>query len=63
MNKTMSKSQKEKLSVLAMLDAEDSKIDSNPGLNAKATVKTGEFETMFQAATKEQDQEQLRPLS
>ena len=51
----MSKSQKEKLSVLAMLDAEDSKIDSNPGLNAKATVKTGEFETMFQAATKEQD--------
>ncbi len=55
MNKTISKSQKEKLSVLAMLDAEDSKIASNPGLNAKTTVKTGEFETMFQAASKDQD--------
>ncbi len=55
MNKTISKSQKEKMSVLAMLDAEDSKIASNPGLNAKTTVKTGEFETLFQAATKDQD--------
>lgn len=55
MNKTISKSQKEKMSVLAMLDAEDSKIASNPGLNAKATVKTGEFETLFQASTKDQD--------
>jgi len=43
------------MSVLAMLDAEDSKIASNPGLNAKTTVKTGEFETLFQAATKDQD--------
>jgi small subunit ribosomal protein S1 len=55
MNKTISKSQKEKMSVLAMLDAEDSKIAANPGLNAKTTVKTGEFETLFQAATKDQD--------
>ncbi len=43
------------MSVLAMLDAEDSKIAANPGLNAKTTVKTGEFETLFQAATKDQD--------
>ncbi len=55
MNKTISKSQKEKMSVLAMLDAEDSKIASNPGLNAKVTVKSGEFETMFQAASKDQE--------
>ncbi len=55
MNKTISKSQKEKLSVLAMLDAEDSKIASNPGLNAKVTVKSGEFETLFQAASKDQE--------
>ncbi len=38
-----------------MLDAEDSKIASNPGLNAKVTVKSGEFETMFQAASKDQE--------
>ena len=54
MNKTISKSQKEKLSVLAMLDAEDSKIAANPGFNAEAD-KTGEFETMFQASTLDQD--------
>ena len=54
MNKTISKSQKEKLSVLAMLDAEDSKIAANPGFNAQAN-KTGEFETMFQASTQDQD--------
>jgi small subunit ribosomal protein S1 len=54
MNKTISKSQKEKLSVLAMLDAEDSKIAANPGFNAQAD-KTGEFETMFQASTQDQD--------
>jgi small subunit ribosomal protein S1 len=54
MNKTISKSQKEKLSVLAMLDAEDSKITANPGFNAQAD-KTGEFETMFQASTQDQD--------
>lgn len=54
MNKTISKSQKEKLSVLAALDAEDAKIPANPGFNAKAD-KAGEFETLFQAATNEQD--------
>src|SRR6218665_3609990 len=54
MNKTIRKSQKEKLSVLAMLDAEDSKIAANPGFNAQAD-KTGEFETMFQASTQDQD--------
>lgn len=42
------------MSVLAMLDAEDSKIQANPGFNAEAD-KTGEFETMFQASTKDQD--------
>lgn len=37
-----------------MLDAEDSSIPANPGFNAKADT-TGEFETMFQAATQDQD--------
>ena len=53
MNKTLSKSQKEKLSVLALLDAEDAKIPANPGLNNQ--VSGGEFEELFAAATKEQD--------
>src|SRR3989338_4695534 len=53
MNKTLSKSQKEKLSVLALLDAEDAKIPANPGLNSQASG--GEFEELFAAATKEQD--------
>ncbi|WP_409479435.1 30S ribosomal protein S1 [Pseudobdellovibrio sp. HCB154] len=54
MNKTLSKSQKEKLSVLAMLDAEDSKIPANPGIHSGAN-KAGEFEKLFEASTKEQD--------
>ncbi len=37
-----------------MLDAEDAKIEANPGFNAEAD-KTGEFETMFQASTLDQD--------
>lgn len=53
MNKTLSKSQKEKQSVLAMLDAEDAKIPANPGLNNQAAG--GEFEQLFSASTKEQD--------
>jgi small subunit ribosomal protein S1 len=53
MNKTLSKSQKEKQSVLAMLDAEDAKIPANPGLNNQASG--GEFEQLFSASTKEQD--------
>ncbi|MBY0555307.1 30S ribosomal protein S1 [bacterium] len=53
MNKTLSKSQKEKQSVLALLDAEDAKIPANPGLNNQASG--GEFEKLFSASTKEQD--------
>ncbi len=53
MNKTLSKSEKEKLSVLALLDAEDAKIPANPGLNNQASG--GEFEQLFSASTKEQD--------
>ena len=53
MNKTLSKSQKEKQSVLAILDAEDAKIPANPGLNNQASG--GEFEKLFSASTKEQD--------
>lgn len=53
MNKTLSKSEKEKQSVLAMLDAEDAKIPANPGLNNQASG--GEFEQLFSASTKEQD--------
>ena len=54
MNKTLSKSQKEKLSVLALLDAEDAKIPANPGIHSGAQ-RAGEFEKLFEAATKEQD--------
>ncbi len=54
MNKTLSKSQKEKLSVLAMLDAEDSKIPENPGIHA-GSDKKGEFSQMFEEFAKEQD--------
>lgn len=54
MNKTLSKSQKEKLSVLALLDAEDSKIPANPGFHS-GQQKAGEFEKLFEASTKEQD--------
>jgi small subunit ribosomal protein S1 len=53
MNKTLSKSQKEKQSVLALLDAEDSKIQANPGLNNQTSG--GEFEKLFADFTKEQD--------
>jgi len=53
MNKTLSKSQKEKQSVLALLDAEDAKIPANPGLNHQSAG--GEFEKLFSASTKEQD--------
>ena len=49
MNKTLNKSEKEKQSVLAMLDAEDAKIPANPGLNTQAAG--GEFEKLFSAST------------
>lgn len=54
MNKTLSKSQKEKQSVLALLDAEDAKIPANPGLTFQSSG-GGEFEQLFAASTKEQD--------
>ncbi len=53
MNKILSKSEKEKQSVLALLDAEDAMIPANPGLNNQASG--GEFEQLFSASTKEQD--------
>lgn len=53
MNKTLSKSQKEKQSVLAFLDAEDAKVPANPGLNNQNLG--GEFEKLFAASTQEQD--------
>ncbi|MBC7420188.1 MAG: 30S ribosomal protein S1 [Bdellovibrio sp.] len=53
MNKTLSKSQKEKQSVLALLDAEDANIPANPGLNNQASG--GEFKELFAASTLEQD--------
>ncbi len=53
-NKNQSKKLKEKLSVLAALDAEDAGIPANPGLNG-SPQKTGEFEKLFTAASAEQD--------
>jgi len=53
MNRTLSKSEKEKLSVLALLDAEDASVPANPGLNNQ--ISGGEFEQLFSASTKEQD--------
>lgn len=53
MNKTLSKREQEKLSVLAMLDAEDSKIPANPGLTKQPT--SAEFKEMFAASSKDQD--------
>ena len=53
MNKTLSKSQKEKQSVLALLDAEDAMVPANPGLNNQPSG--GEFKELFAASTLEQD--------
>ncbi|MBC7467626.1 MAG: 30S ribosomal protein S1 [Bdellovibrio sp.] len=53
MNKTLSKSQKEKQSVLALLDAEDALVAANPGLNNQPSG--GEFKELFAASTLEQD--------
>lgn len=53
MTKTLTKSQKERQQVLAFLDAEDSKVPSNPG---EATVRSGsDFDKLFEASMKEQD--------
>ena len=53
-NKNQSKKLKEKLSVLAALDAEDAAIPANPGLNGSSD-KAGEFEELFKASSAEQD--------
>lgn len=55
MGKNLNKTQQERMKVLAFLDAEDSKIPSNPGLDVATKGKVGEFESMFQNAMKEQD--------
>ena len=53
MNKVLSKRDQEKLSVLAMLDAEDAKIPANPGLTKQPT--SAEFKELFAASSKDQD--------
>ncbi len=53
-NKNQSKKLKEKLSVLAALDAEDAAIPANPGFNNRPQ-KEGEFEEMFKALSSEQE--------
>lgn len=53
MGKNMNKAQQERQKVLAFLDAEDSKIPSNPGLDTGRTP--GDFEKLFEQSMKEQD--------
>ena len=53
MGKNLSKAQQEKMKVLAMLDAEDSKIPANPGLDSGK--KAGDFDKLFEQSMKEQD--------
>lgn len=53
MSKQLNKAEKERLKVLAMLDAEDSKIPSNPGHFANGL--TGDFNKLFEASLKDQD--------
>lgn len=53
MAKQVTKSQREKQQVLAFLDAEDSKVPSNPG---EVTIRSGsDFDKLFEASMKEQD--------
>lgn len=54
MVKQISKSEQERLKVLAMLDAEDFKIPANPGVEA-GSKSSEEFTKLFEQATKEQD--------
>ena len=49
----MNKSQQERMKVLAFLDAEDSKVPANPGLDNQKTA--GEFANMFEQSVKDQD--------
>lgn len=53
MSKQLNKAEKERQKVLAMLDAEDAKIPSNPGFFS--TNKTGDFDKLFEASLKDQD--------
>lgn len=53
MGKTLNKTQQERQKVLAFLDAEDSNVPSNPGLNTD--VKGSDFEKLFTQSMAEQD--------
>lgn len=53
MGQTMNKSQQERQKVLAFLDAEDSNVPANPGLNNQKTA--GEFANLFEQSMKDQD--------
>ena len=51
--KSQTKSQKEKMQVLAFLDAEDSSVPANPG---EQTIRSGsDFDKLFEASVKDQD--------
>ncbi len=53
MGKNLNKAEQERLKVLALLDAEDSAIPSNPGLDRQRAK--GDFDSLFEASMKEQD--------
>jgi small subunit ribosomal protein S1 len=53
MGKNLNKAEQERQKVLALLDAEDSSVPSNPGLDRERA--RGDFDTMFEASMKEQD--------
>lgn len=53
MSKQLSKSEKERLSVLAMLDAADEQVPANPG--EEAALKGQNFESLFEDSIKEND--------
>lgn len=53
MGKTLNKAAQERQKVLAFLDAEDSKVPSNPGMDGKESK--GDFHQLFEASMKEQD--------
>ncbi len=53
MAKNLNKAELEKQKVLAFLDAEDSKIPANPGMNNEA--RGSDFDQLFEASVKEQD--------
>ncbi len=53
MTKNLNKAELEKQKVLAFLDAEDSKVPANPGLNVERIG--SDFDKLFEASMKEQD--------